>query len=53
MLLVTLALKTIVPISQNGLNQNTLNKLIGNHLNRHIINASTNHHLYAFMDFIC
>jgi hypothetical protein len=40
-LLVTLALKTVVSISQNGVNQITLNKQIGSHLNRHIINAST------------
>jgi hypothetical protein len=40
MLLVTLALKTLLSLSQNGFNQITLNKQIGNHLNRHIINAS-------------
>jgi hypothetical protein len=40
MLLVTLALKTLVSISQNGLSPITLNKQIDNHLNRHIINAS-------------
>ena len=41
MLLVTLALKTLVSISQNGFNQITLNKQIGYNLNRHIINASS------------
>jgi hypothetical protein len=40
MLLVTLALKTLVSISRNGLNPITLNKQIDNHLNKHIINAS-------------
>jgi hypothetical protein len=39
MLLVTLALKTLVPISQNGLSPITLNKQINNHLNKHDINA--------------
>ncbi len=41
MLLVTLALKTLLSISQNGLSPITLNKQIDNHLNKHIINAST------------
>ena len=41
MLLVTLSIKSLVSISQNGFNPKTLNKQIGNHLNRHIINAST------------
>ncbi len=41
MLLVTLALKTLLSISQNGINQITSNKLFGNHLNMDIINAST------------
>jgi hypothetical protein len=36
MLLVTLALKTLVSISQNGLSPITLNKQIDNHLNKHI-----------------
>ncbi len=40
MLLVTLSIKSLVSISQNGFNPKTLNKEIGNHLNRHIINAS-------------
>ena len=40
MLLDSLALKTLVSISQNGLSPITINKQIDNHLNRHIINAS-------------
>ncbi len=40
MLLVTLALKTLLSISQNGINQITLNKQLGNHFNMDIINAS-------------
>ncbi len=39
MLLVNLALKTLLSISQNGINQITLNKQLGNHLNMDIINA--------------
>jgi hypothetical protein len=39
MLLVTLALKTLLPISQNGINLIILNKQLGNHLNRDIISA--------------
>jgi hypothetical protein len=39
-LIVTLALKTLLSISQNGINQITLKKQIGNHLNQDIINAS-------------
>jgi len=39
-LLVTLALNTLLSISQNGINQIPLNKQIGNHLNKDIINAS-------------
>ncbi len=42
MLLVTLALKTVLSISQNGINQIALNKHLGNHLNMDITNASTN-----------
>jgi hypothetical protein len=41
MLLVILALKTLVSISQNGFNQIILNKQIGYRLNRHIKNASS------------
>jgi hypothetical protein len=41
MLIVTLALKTTLSISQKGSNQITLKKQIGNHLNKDIINAST------------
>ncbi len=40
MLFVTLALKTLVSISQNGLSPITLNKQIDNHLKMHITNAS-------------
>ena len=40
MLLVTLALKTLLSISQNGINPITLNKQLFNHLNMEIINAS-------------
>jgi hypothetical protein len=40
MLLVTLALKTLLSISQNGINQVPLNKQLGNHLNVDIIHAS-------------
>jgi len=39
-LLVTLELKTLLSISQNGINQFTLNKQLGNHSNMDIINAS-------------
>ncbi len=39
MLLVTLALKTLVSFSQNGINPITLSKQIDNHLNKHIKNA--------------
>ena len=41
MLLVTLALKTLLSISQNRMDQITLNKQLGNHLNKDIINASS------------
>jgi hypothetical protein len=41
MLLVTLALETLLSISQNGINQITSNKQLENHLNNDIINAST------------
>jgi hypothetical protein len=40
MLLVTLAVKTVLPISQNGINQIKLNKQLGKHLNMDIKNAS-------------
>jgi hypothetical protein len=43
MLLVTSAVKTVLSISQNGISPITLNKQIdNNHLNKDIINASTN-----------
>jgi hypothetical protein len=40
MLLVTLALKTLLSVSQNGISSITLNKHLGNHLNKDIVNAS-------------
>jgi hypothetical protein len=40
MLLVTSAVKTVLSVSQNGINQITLNKQLGNHLNMNITNAS-------------
>jgi hypothetical protein len=40
MLLVTSAVKTLLSISQNGINQITLYKQLGKHLNMDIINAS-------------
>jgi len=39
MLLVTSAVKTVISISQNGINQITLNKQLSNHLNMDIINS--------------
>jgi hypothetical protein len=41
MLLVTLAVKTVLSISQNRMDQITLNKQLSNHLNMDIINASS------------
>jgi hypothetical protein len=46
MLLVTLALKTVLSISQNGMDQITSNKQIDNHSNEDIINASSDFKLY-------
>jgi hypothetical protein len=40
-LLVALALKTLLSISQNGISPFTLNKQLGNHLNKDIITASS------------
>ncbi len=40
MLIVTLAIKTLFSISQNGISPITLNKQLGNHLGKDIINAS-------------
>jgi hypothetical protein len=34
--------QTVLSISQNGINQITVNKQLSNHLNKDIINASTN-----------
>jgi hypothetical protein len=47
MLPVTLVLKTLLSISQNGINPITLNKQLDNHLNKDIINASS---LGPFLD---
>ncbi len=41
MLLVTSVVKTVLSISQNRMDQITLNKQLGNHLNKDIIDAST------------
>ncbi len=40
MLLVTLAVKTILSISRNRMDQITIKKQIGNHLNKDVINVS-------------
>jgi hypothetical protein len=40
MLLVTLALKTLLSISQNRMDQITLNKQFSNHINKDTIKAS-------------
>ncbi len=40
LLLVPSAVKTVLSISQNGINQITVNKQLSNHLNKDIINAS-------------
>ncbi len=41
MLLVASAFNTLLSISQNGISPITLNKQLGNHLNKDIINASS------------
>jgi hypothetical protein len=41
MLLITSAVKTRLSISQNSMDQITLNKTLGNHLNKDTINAYT------------
>jgi hypothetical protein len=48
MLLVTLALNTLLSISQNGISPITLNKQLGNHLNNDIINASISLSSFSF-----
>ncbi len=48
MQLVTLALKTLISISQNGINQITLNKQLGSNLNKDNVNASN--YLYSLAD---
>ncbi len=50
MLLVTSAVRTLLSISQNGINQITLKKQIGNHLNKDIINASISLSSFLFVD---
>ena len=40
LLLIPSAVKTVLSISQNGMNEITLNKQLDNHLNMDIINAS-------------
>jgi hypothetical protein len=50
MLLVTLVLKTLLSISQNGINPITLNKQLGNHLNMDIINASISLSSFPLVD---
>ncbi len=40
MLLVTSAVRTLLSISRNRINQITSNNLIDNHINKHIVNAS-------------
>jgi hypothetical protein len=50
MLLVTLVLKTILSISQNGISPITLNKQLGNHLNMDIINASSSLSSFPLVD---
>jgi hypothetical protein len=50
MLFVTLALKTLLPISQNRMDQITLNKQLRNHLNKDIIKASISLSSFLFVD---
>ncbi len=50
MLLVTLTLKTLLSISQNGISPITINKQLGNHLNKDIINASISFSSFLFVD---
>ena len=52
MLLFTLALKTLLSISQNGINQITLKRQIGNHFNKDIINASRDYHNDQYNIFV-
>jgi hypothetical protein len=48
MLLVTSAVKTLLSISQNRVDQITLNKQLGNHLNKDIKNASISLSSFSF-----
>jgi len=48
MLLATLAAKSSLAISQNGINPITLNIQIGNHLNMDILNASISLSSFSF-----
>jgi len=50
MLLVTLAVKTVLSISQNGVHPITLNKQLGNHLNKDIMNASISLSSFLLVD---
>jgi hypothetical protein len=47
-LLVTLALKTLLSISQNGISPITLNKHLSNQLNKDILNASIVLDIYGY-----
>ncbi len=51
MLLVTLAHKTLLSISRNRMDQTTLNKQLGNHLNKDIINASISLSSFPFSGY--
>jgi len=48
MLLVISAVKIVLSISQNGSSPITLNKQLGNHLNKYIINASISLSSFSF-----
>jgi hypothetical protein len=50
MLLVTSADKTLLTISQNGINQITLNKQLGNHLSMDIIMLPSLFPVFLLMD---
>jgi hypothetical protein len=50
MLLVTSAVKTVLSISQNGINHITLNKKLGNHFNVDVINASISLSSFLFSE---
>jgi hypothetical protein len=52
LLLVPSAVKTVLSISHNGMNQITSNKQIDNHLNEDIINASSHEDRKQYLKFI-